>query len=1016
MGFDNDPWSKKLNNNITWRLKPTGYQQLAENVKAWIDSNGSGINRRLVLLGCWDEFGEGHYVCPTEEYGYGYLDAVRSIFTNCDNTPYSNNPLEDGFGPYDSYYKNHQAYYTFDVNNGSVINDASGFSRDATASGGTWTSSGKFGGAWLLNGTSDYLQISGADATHKSFLHNYYGSRCVSMWVKVTGTSGVQMLYDEGDSTTGLAMQIQDGSLVAGDRFNGNAVTVSCPYPSDGQWHQVCVAALMHDVFSSQPNLHLKLYLDGRMVNDTYNTPWVICDFVNPVTEGTYIGRREGTDAFNASGTGAYLNGMIDDVIINNVLSDDDIAYYYNNPGSEQLAAAVNNVVDDWNERIRCSQDFMSQKYYDVRFYNNTGSKTDKADEYFEFSFEGSSVEWYTKTGPNHGLVDIYIDDVLGSTVDCYSAADTYKVRKYTKKWGYPENHTIKIVNKEDKTLVNDRFVISEGFLYQASMDFSGSQGLNQWHYQYCTAGGSNYTDLPTWDASGNLWWKNSIDDLPLIGSRTMHPSNQDYDAVRTWVSPGEGKVSLIGNVRKEDVGGGDGVRVRIMKNGTQIWPANGWQTIAYDDANGYDYNVTTTVAANDSICFIVNANITAHHFDMVAWDPSVYFEPVHYQASAGFSSTQGANQWRYQYCTAEGSDYADLATWDPSASYWWRNGISVLPFVGSDTMHPSNLDFDSVRTWVAPDDGNIRIMGNVKKGDTLGGDGVRVKIMKNDTQIWPAGGWQTIAYNDATGYNFNVVTSVATDDRIYFIVNANTVNHYNDTVVWDPTVYYDPKADVINQDNKNSIVYFFNNRPIASSTDTFRILFIGDSLTLVGPTPGVWDWYSGMAATDCSKDFVHLFANRVQQNKTKQVEIFYDASGLLADMKSNLDSYILNQARPNLVVMQGGENDIYDQATREVYDQLLAEFSSFQNANGEPLRVVVLGDWWSSEKSAYDQSIAQKYGYPFVNILQFNTPENKGFAGPYNHPGVAEHPNDSGMQDIADALYDAFVTLGNYW
>lgn len=228
--------------------------------------------------------------------------------------------------------------------------------------------------------------------------------------------------------------------------------------------------------------------------------------------------------------------------------------------------------------------------------------------------------------------------------------------------------------------------------------------------------------------------------------------------------------------------------------------------------------------------------------------------------------------------------------------------------------------------------------------------------------------------------------------------------------------VYNDADVPIFNQDNKNSIVYFFNNRPISSSQNTFRILFIGDSLTLHGPAEGIWDWFSGMAATDCSKDFVHLFANKVQQNKTKQVEIFYDASGYLADMKSNLDSYILNQVRPHLVIMQGGENDIYDQATKNLYDQLLAEFSSFQNANGEPLRVIVLGDWWSSEKSAYDQSIAQKYGYPFVNILQFNTPDNTGDGGPYSHPDVAAHPNDSGMQDIADEIYDAYVTLGNYW
>lgn len=850
MGFDRDPWDKKYFGTtgwrgVSWRMTPDGYENEALQIKAWMDNDGEGLARRLVLLGAWDEFGEGHYICPTEEYGYGYLDAIRSVFTECDNEPYDLNPLEDGFGPYDNNYKHHTAYYSFDEGQGNTINDGSGFDRDAIKYGGTWTDSGKFGSALDLNGTSDYVQISGYDATKKGFLHNYYMQRSVSMWIKTQSTNG--MLYEQGDSDNGLAIKIQNGNLAAGHAANGRRYSISCAYPNDGLWHHVVVSLIGQDYNIGCDNTNLYLYLDGE------HKGTVACphDFIDPSAEGTYLGKRSGTDAFNESGDGAYFDGVIDDVIITRALYDDGAGFYYKNPGSIQFYPEYTNIIDDRNERVKYSQGFRARKYYDANNYNRSSNRTNLINEYFEMSFYGNNVQWITETGPDHGLVDVYIDGVLDSTVDCYSATDAYKVQKYVKTDLSTGNHTIRIVNKENKWLVNDRFVISEGILYQASTDFSGSQGLNQWYYQYCTAGGSNYTDMATWDSSGSCWWRSGTDDLPLIGSSTMHPSNLDYDAVRTWVAPGDGTVDIVGNVKKADIGGGDGVRVKIMKNGTQIWPSSGWQTIAYNDSTGYDYNITTSVTAND---------------------------------------------------------------------------------------------------------------------------------------------------------------------KIYFIVNANTVNHYNDMTAWDPLIYYDPKADAINQDDKNSIIYFFNNRPISSSTNTFRILFIGDSLTLVGPTAGVWDWYSGMAATDVNKDFVHLFANRVQQNKTKQVEIFYNASGKIADMKSNLDKYILDLVRPHLVVMQGGENDTFNEAYRILYDQLLGKFASFENANGEPLRVIVLGDWWDSAKSEFDQSIAQKYGYPFVNILQFNTLENIGYGGPYDHPGVASHPNDSGMQDIADALYNAFLTLGDYW
>ncbi len=48
---------------------------------------------------------------------------------------------------------------------------------------------------------------------------------------------------------------------------------------------------------------------------------------------------------------------------------------------------------------------------------------------------------------------------------------------------------------------------------------------------------------------------------------------------------------------------------------------------------------------------------------------------------------------------------------------------------------------------WVATDTGTIRVLGNVRKYDINGGDGVVVSIWKNSELVWPASGWQNIAY-----------------------------------------------------------------------------------------------------------------------------------------------------------------------------------------------------------------------------------------------------------------------------
>ena len=44
------------------------------------------------------------------------------------------------------------------------------------------------------------------------------------------------------------------------------------------------------------------------------------------------------------------------------------------------------------------------------------------------YAFQGSSVTWYTVTGPDQGIADVYIDGGTATSVDLYSASTTYRV------------------------------------------------------------------------------------------------------------------------------------------------------------------------------------------------------------------------------------------------------------------------------------------------------------------------------------------------------------------------------------------------------------------------------------------------------------------------------------------------------------------------------------------------------------------------------------------------------------
>lgn len=156
---------------------------------------------------------------------------------------------------------------------------------------------------------------------------------------------------------------------------------------------------------------------------------------------------------------------------------------------------------------------------------------------------------------------------------------------------------------------------------FNLAQDFSTKQGENQW--SYLESDSLNMSAM-TFSQSDNNWhgiypWNLiSNNSLPLL-----HPDRND--TVVAWQAPKKGKIRVTGNPKKDNIGGGDGVNVKILKNGTQLWPSSGWITIESDDDNGSNHNFTTSVSRGDFLYFIVNSNGT-NSWDGTHWDPSIEY------------------------------------------------------------------------------------------------------------------------------------------------------------------------------------------------------------------------------------------------------------------------------------------------------------------------------------------------------------------------------------------------------
>ncbi len=114
MGGDPMPWQRKVANQpwydpdlmSRWRLTPAEFEQLLARQKAQMDAQPAGsLGRRMLLISNWNEWGEGMYIAPHAQEGFGYLQAICRVFARSKKLPKPLTPAQVGRGPYNQNWK-----------------------------------------------------------------------------------------------------------------------------------------------------------------------------------------------------------------------------------------------------------------------------------------------------------------------------------------------------------------------------------------------------------------------------------------------------------------------------------------------------------------------------------------------------------------------------------------------------------------------------------------------------------------------------------------------------------------------------------------------------------------------------------------------------------------------------------------------------------------------------------------------------------------------------------------------
>ncbi len=209
-----------------------------------------------------------------------------------------------------------EAYWPFE---GST-DDISGNNHDAT---------NLVGSALYSNDAQERDQSFDFDGSTKigynvnnDFMETGFTERTLALWIKPDALSGTQVLYEEGNSTHGIALQLNGNTVEGAARkffVQRNAGTHT--FPADGAWHHL---ALVYD------QRELTLYLDG--------VPGSTITFITTGIPATGAdGGLGGTFSSNAFGnnTNDFYEGLMDDVrYFNQALSSAQIADLILNDGN----------------------------------------------------------------------------------------------------------------------------------------------------------------------------------------------------------------------------------------------------------------------------------------------------------------------------------------------------------------------------------------------------------------------------------------------------------------------------------------------------------------------------------------------------------------------------------------------------------------------------------------------------------------------------------------------------------
>lgn len=188
------------------------------------------------------------------------------------------------------------------------------------------------------------------------------------------------------------------------------------------------------------------------------------------------------------------------------------------------------------------------------------------------------------------------------------------------------------------------------------------------------------------------------------------------------------------------------------------------------------------------------------------------------------------------------------------------------------------------------------------------------------------------------------------------------------------------------------------------------RVLFFGNSITRHEPNASLgWhgDW--GMAASSREKDFVHLIVAELDKKYGKVDYCIAQGSAWEFNYRNSTETLkkFYSEARDfdaEIIVIRIGENVTAAKHLEVSCKPAFAEAVDFLVGKSAE-KVVITDMFWYSVYNDDLREVCEEKGHTFCHLTDLENDERTMAKGLFEHPGVAGHPGDFGMQCIADRI-----------